>query len=165
MRPCCWIERRALTELLSECSRWAFRETGGALLGWREAGEYVVARILGPGPRAKHGFTYFEPDSVWQVARGRETYRASGRTVAYLGDWHTHPRGAPNPSRRDQQTARQIAKDPSFRSPRPLYAIVGRPLRRILPRNAWDLAVYMWDEELVPVDIEIFDSDHPADDE
>jgi len=42
---------------------------------------------------------------------------------------------------------------------------VGRPLRSILPRNAWDLAVYVWDEELVPVDIEIFDSDHPADDE
>jgi integrative and conjugative element protein (TIGR02256 family) len=128
------------------------RETGGALLGWREGKRTVVQRVLGPGPKAKHGFRSFEPDASWQNEQGRRIYAESQRTVAYIGDWHTHPFGAPNPSRQDASTARLIAEDPGFRAPVPLYAILGKPLRQVAARPKWQIAIYEWrDDSFVPV--------------
>ena len=135
----CWIRCIALEEMLREARRWRLRETGGALLGWHEDGRYVIDRILGPGPDAKHRFASFEPDAKWQGREGARIYCESGRTVAYLGDWHTHPRSSPYPSGQDRMTARQIAEDPDFRMSRPLYAILGRTLRA--PR--WRLRMFV----------------------
>ena len=78
----CWFERSALDALRAEARRPSFLETGGALLGWRNDTEAAVARVLEPGPRARHGLSHFEPDGEWQVSRGREIYAASGRTIA-----------------------------------------------------------------------------------
>ncbi len=142
----CWFVDDALTELLAESRRWQLRETGGALLGWCDEDEYVVARVLGPGPDAKHGLSSFEPDGPWQAERGAAIYKESGRTISYLGDWHTHPRGIPRPSSQDKKTAREIADDPDFRSPRPLYAIAGRSLRD-LTRRRWQLVMYVWTDD------------------
>jgi integrative and conjugative element protein (TIGR02256 family) len=136
MQPRCWIRRVAVEDILTEARRWRLRETGGALLGWHEEGAYVVDRVLGPGPRAKHGFASFEPDAEWQGQEGARIYRESRRTVAYLGDWHTHPRGKPYPSSQDSQTAKQIAEDTDFRISRPLYAVLGRTF--------WDIAGRRW---------------------
>jgi len=137
----CWIYRNALTELLAEARRWPRRETGGALLGWRDGDRTVVARILGPGPHARHERHAFEPDAEWQNAEGARIYEDSGRMIAYLGDWHTHPRGSLVPSRQDAQTAEAIAQDGGFRTATPLYAIAGRRFR---PRAAWRLNLYEW---------------------
>jgi integrative and conjugative element protein (TIGR02256 family) len=150
----CWFERSALDKLYAEADRRFFVETGGALLGWRNERDAVVARVLGPGPRAKHGLSHFEPDGKWQVAKGRAIYAASGRTIAYLGDWHTHPRGHPHPSRQDCKTACEIASDQDFRAPEPLYAIAGRPLRAFFRRSGWRLIVYVFQAgALRPVEI------------
>ncbi len=158
MPALCWFDRNALDELHAAARHWPLRETGGALLGWREEDQYVVSRVLGPGPDAKHGFGSFEPDGRWQSEQGAETYRESGRTIAYLGDWHTHPRGAPVPSQQDRKTAKMIAEDPDFRSLEPLYAIVGkrgRPWAR-----KWKLVVYRQiDGELVEIELCVKDAD------
>ncbi len=61
----CWFDRRALNDLQVEARHWLIRETGGALLGWRDGSGVVVAHVLGPGPEAKHGFSSFEPDAEW----------------------------------------------------------------------------------------------------
>lgn len=157
MQPVCWLDRRALREVLQEGRRWHLRETGGALLGWTERNEYVVAQALGPGPRAKHGLTYFEPDGDWQVTRGHEIYFETGRTVAYLGDWHSHPWSSPVPSRRDRETARQIAEDPAFRTPQPLYGIAG--LNRRSLKRYMGLVIYVWrDGTLAPARVVLFDA-------
>jgi integrative and conjugative element protein (TIGR02256 family) len=140
----CWFDHRALSELLRETRRWPLRETGGALLGWRDGDETVVARVLGPGPRARHGRRSFEPDAEWQNAQGQRIYAQSGRTIAFLGDWHTHPLGPPRPSRQDERTARTLAEDEDFRTPIPLYAIAGRSLRRLAHGNGWHVAMYEW---------------------
>lgn len=119
----CWFTRGACDRLLSELQGWPLRETGGALLGRREGDLAVVETVLGPGPEAHHGLSSFEPDHEWQQAEGARIYRESGRTVAYLGDWHSHPRGPALPSTTDQETAKMIAAEEAFRAPRPLYAI------------------------------------------
>lgn len=150
----CWCDRRALDELYAEACRWSIRETGGALLGWRQEGHAVIAVTLGPGPNAKHGLSSFEPDAAWQLEEGKRIYVESGRTISYVGEWHTHPRGAPRPSRQDRKTAEQLATDPGFRAPHLLYAIAGkRPLRG----GGWRLDIYQWLGELTRVEVELFD--------
>jgi integrative and conjugative element protein (TIGR02256 family) len=150
----CWCDNRALDELFREAHRWSLRETGGALMGWRGDGEAVIASVLGPGPRARHGLRSFEPDGEWQNDQGRRLYVESGRTIAYLGEWHSHPHGGGTPSGQDRETAEMIATDPAFRAPRPLYAIASKPWRRFR-RRAWQLTIYQWTgEEFAPLDVE-----------
>lgn len=136
MRRRCWISEDALAQLWAEVSPWRVRETGGALLGWRDHNDAVVMRVLGPGPRAKHRLHSFEPDGAWQREQGARIYRESGRTIAFIGDWHTHPLGGHKPSPQDEVAARVIAGDPLFRAPEPLSAIVARRQRV--------LGVYTW---------------------
>jgi integrative and conjugative element protein (TIGR02256 family) len=126
MPEICWIEPGALGELRAEAKRWPLRETGGALLGWQEGSESVVAAVLGPGPKASHGLSHFEPDARWQQREGERIYHESRRTIGYIGDWHSHPHGGPYPSSQDRRTARVIAEDPDFRTPEPLYAIASK---------------------------------------
>lgn len=51
-------------------------------------------------------------------------YARSGRRITYLGDWHSHPVGAPRPSRRDLRVARLIAGAPEARASEPLLCIL-----------------------------------------
>ena len=139
MRPRCWIDERALAQLVRERRRFTLRETGGALLGWRDGNDAVVAFVLGPGPKAQHRLSSFEPDGPWQAYQGTRIYEATDRLVAYIGDWHSHPRGGLRPSGQDRVAAQQIASDPDFRAPRPLSAIAGRT-----SRFGCRLAVYSW---------------------
>lgn len=157
MRSECWIARSAFDELIGEARRSPLRETGGALLGWRGDGGVVVARVLGPGPLARHNRRSFMPDGDWQQSEGERIYRDSGRTIAYLGDWHTHPWGTPSPSAQDMETVQMIATDSAFRVPSPLYAIAGRgwSWKR---RPAWRLCVWEWrDEHLAELALRPFD--------
>lgn len=136
----CWIDDAAMDDLLAEARGWCVRETGGALLGWRDGPDVAVACVLGPGPNATHRLRSFEPDGPWQVAQGRRIYAATGRRVAYLGDWHTHPLGSARPSEQDRTAMRGIAGDPNFGTREPLSAIVGCAAvsRRRLVVHIWD---------------------------
>lgn len=143
----CWIDELARAALWREANQWHVRETGGALLGWIDGDDAVVARVLGPGPNAKHGFRYFEPDGKWQGEEGRRIYVASGRMVAYIGEWHTHPFAAPVASDQDRRAAKAIATDEGFRASQPLSAIIGAQWRDRLPGSRSSLTVYRWVNE------------------
>lgn len=119
-----WITSGAVARIAHEMGLYPDQETGGLLLGYWGGDEVVVTTITGPGPDARHGRTWFEPDSSWQADQLAHLYRDSGRVVTYLGDWHTHPGGAPLPSRRDRKTLRRIRSTPEARAPRPLMGIV-----------------------------------------
>jgi integrative and conjugative element protein (TIGR02256 family) len=122
-----WIARSALRAVLEETSCKRPLETGGMLLGYQglERPEAVVQVATGPGLRARHQLTSFEPDGRWQQRELAAIYEASGRRTAYLGDWHSHPRGRAVPSARDVKTARKVSRRPRARAAHPLTLIVG----------------------------------------
>ena len=153
--PRCWVNETAWADLWGEARRWRIRETGGALLGWRDGRDAVVAQVLGPGPNAKHGFFSFEPDFEWQVEQGRRIYHQSNRCVTYIGDWHTHPFAPPRPSWTDEKAASQISEDPDFRAPEALSLIVGRIWRARRDSDPIDsLMIYSWrDDRFEPLEI------------
>jgi integrative and conjugative element protein (TIGR02256 family) len=115
----------ALAErILGEASTYAPLETGGVLLGWRDkrSRHVVVAELVAAGPGARRETHRFDPDGPWQRERIAERYEASGRTLRYLGDWHSHPKGN-GPSGLDRSTARRIAAAPRAACRHPVFLI------------------------------------------
>ena len=55
----------------------------------------------------------------------RTLVTASGIHPHYVGEWHTHPGGAPYPSHQDDVSQSAIAKDPKTCCPEVLLIIVG----------------------------------------
>jgi integrative and conjugative element protein (TIGR02256 family) len=118
------IDRVLAHEVLAEAARFVPRETGGVLLGVhdRTSRVYAVTDLVAAGPGARRQRDRFAPDGAWQRARIAERYEASGRTLSYLGDWHSHPSGN-GPSDLDRLTARRIASTPEARCPHPIFLI------------------------------------------
>lgn len=122
-----WLGNGIAASLLREAVEHAPLETGGVLLGWRSGEHICVTNVVGPGPSALHGKTSFVPDAEWQSQQIARLYAASGRRLAYLGDWHTHPGASTTPSARDRQTLLTIAQHPPARCPQPIMVIIGQP--------------------------------------
>lgn len=120
-----WWAQDALDQAVAEADRTFPMETGGVLLGWRAStSEVVITDLVGPGPRAEHHRVWFRPDADWQQEQIDARYAQSGRTVTYLGDWHTHPNGNPVLSRKDLRTLRRISRHADARIPQPVMAVV-----------------------------------------
>jgi len=129
-RPLVWLPRDLLRELCTQAERERPSETGGMLLGWRVGDEIAIVSAIAAGPGAKHTRESFEADGPWQQEQLAAAYEESGRTVTYLGDWHSHPRGPARPSARDRQTAALVAGCADARAPEPLTVILHRRSRR-----------------------------------
>jgi integrative and conjugative element protein (TIGR02256 family) len=110
-----------------------------------------VSELVEGGPAARRETHRFEPDGAWQRQRIAERYAASGDTLAYLGDWHSHPLGGA-PSRLDRGTARCIAKTRAARCPHPIMLIA------VYSKGRWELCGYRYARRrLCPVRVEICD--------
>jgi integrative and conjugative element protein (TIGR02256 family) len=130
-----------LEEMEAEARRRFPKESGGVLLGYRYPSGREPTRVvrqIGPGPKAMHRRHRFEPDGKWQDEEIARAYEASGRTLTYLGDWHSHPGGGGRPSGLDRSTARTIAEFKAARASQPLFMILHGG------RSEWSLAPYRY---------------------
>lgn len=148
-----WLANNVLSALVAECDRMSPLETGGVLLGyWTKPEECpVITYALGPGKHAIHEHTAFLPDQEWHERAVAELYKASGRRLQYLGDWHSHPNGGAALSDLDRRTLARIAASRAARSPRPLMLVMspgplwqatvwqGFPRRGLLQRQRLDI--------------------------
>ena len=135
MNAVVWLSSFAQEAVRTEAALHPREETGGMLLGYRDGDTAVVVAAVGPGPAARRTATRFLPDAAWQQSRLDEIYAASGRTTAYLGDWHTHPGGLAVLSRQDRRTLRRSAAHRPARQPRPLSAVLA-------PNADGDIAIW-----------------------
>ena len=115
-------------------------EAGGALMGQvnGDGSGIVVTHLIGPGPQAIHNQTSFIPDYAYQEAEIGRLYNESERTLAYLGDWHSHPNGPAALSATDRRALMNIASFPEARISSPIMILLsGRSGR--WRTNAWQL--------------------------
>lgn len=108
-------------------------ETGGALFGNEHT--LYIASAAEPGPDAIHQPRYFLRDLEY-------TQRAADRAYAmdrsqWIGEWHTHPLGPPNPSELDLNTYASHLMDPELRFERFIALIWSTTPPRV---SAWLLA-------------------------
>ncbi len=134
-----WLDRRVLVRIEQEASLIYPLETGGVLVGYvGDNGQPVVHEVVGPGPKALHLETRFEPDHAWQCEQLDSLFWNSSGQLVYLGDWHTHPNGSPTMSGLDRRTMRRIARHAEARISYPLMLIEGGS------PGAWQLAVHQF---------------------
>ncbi len=110
--PLVVVERQALDTIRSVAAASGFRhEVGGVLLGSYRGPHIHVVNVTQPQERDRSSFNRF-----WRRPDGHQTmaeaaWLGSGRTVTYVGEWHTHPEPVPRPSWIDRmEWSRKLAE-------------------------------------------------------
>jgi integrative and conjugative element protein (TIGR02256 family) len=151
-----WLDVRARALIEHESRKRPHVETGGALFGFAEGDEVVVAGAYGPGPRAKHRRKTFEPHPATTATLMRAVREHSEARYRYLGSWHSHPAGPARPSSMDVATTEAVAIEAAVLLPRPVVLI--QSLRGSTDGLATaELRAWRWTPEvawLLPCDIE-----------
>ncbi len=121
-----WIAASAIQYMKAEADRAMPKETGGVLLGYWSADrtDVVVTECVGPGSKAVHRRSTFVPDHAYHEREVARAYRASGRSITYLGDWHSHPFGPLRLSTADLLTQIRIGRSATARAPEGLMLII-----------------------------------------
>lgn len=97
-------------------------ESGGILLGYRRGGHLHVTMASTPQPEDGRWRYFFRRSRRAHQEIAIHHWRASGETVDYLGEWHTHPEPNPTPSGEDYaEWAKICARTPKSM----LFLIVG----------------------------------------
>lgn len=83
-------------------------EAGGILLGKRRGNHLEVLFATEPMPTDRRRPFFFEREAQGHATAAMEAWAASGGTVDYLGEWHTHPQQVPVPSDLDRTEWRKL---------------------------------------------------------
>lgn len=157
----CWLDSGALAFIKDESQRQAPKETGGVLLGYCADNDVVVRLATGPGRRAKHRFSSYRPDTLFDRAEIARIYDETNGVITYLGDWHSHPKGGSQLSEDDVITLANISNFTPARTTAPMM------LLSVKNGSSWAPAVWRidrvtktgYDYLLTPLEILLFSSD------
>ncbi len=131
-------------------------ETGGVLVGYRDAGdEYVILSASKPGPNAVRTNTRFEKDEEYCQKQLLDAFNEFGEKGLYLGEWHYHPSGGNEPSGLDIKSLTEIAAQDNYRIDKPIMIILSRDL---------EYGITIHDKNMkcvrIPLNIIQYNSDH-----
>ncbi len=87
-------------QYLLEFRQLAGRDEAGGQLFAKFDGDSVISvvRATGPSSRDRRGQFWFIPSRWREQAEINRMYREG---LHFVGDWHTHPQGTPEPSQKD----------------------------------------------------------------
>lgn len=84
-------------------------EAGGLLLGLRRPGSLEIVTASHPLAKDKRSPTEFVRRDPGHSELAFHAWKASGGTIDWIGEWHTHPFGSANPSGIDLKNWRRLA--------------------------------------------------------
>ena len=116
-------------------TRWWHREGGGQLFARLALPEIVIAEATGPRRSDWRTRYSYQPN---RRAEQREIAARHPLGLHFIGDWHTHPEDLPVPSRRDEESMREVFTESEHALNGFVLAIVGR---RAFPEG---LAVWLY---------------------
>lgn len=128
-------ELRRVTEACDEAMP---EETGGILTGfYNDALDCAIVTSASLSPDgSRSGRTWFQ-----RGTRGLQAWIdrlwSAGRSY-YLGEWHSHPTGRPEPSPTDLKQMRQLALSAEVHCPEPVLLILGGT-----PSTGWDARAFV----------------------
>ena len=159
---CFWIARALYGDIEQFGMRSYPLETGGMMLGYvADDGAAVVKHIIGPGPKAKHLHDRFVPDVEYQQTMLEAHHVTTNGQETYLGDWHTHPNGVSDLSRRDKKTLRNISASPEAHTARPLMAVAsGGPdswTMMAFRLESWRKRFLFVTYDITPLEVRLYD--------
>src|SRR5579862_3615404 len=86
------------------------KEAGGILLGFYRGPHVQIVHCTSPLPGDRRLWNFFDRSDPGHQGEALKHWRDSGRTMNYVGEWHTHPEAVPTPSFVDRRTWRKIAR-------------------------------------------------------
>jgi integrative and conjugative element protein (TIGR02256 family) len=86
------------------------KETGGFLIGLRRGPHIEITDLTHQGPEDYSSHTSFERRDPKHRKKILASWRASDSTKSIVGDWHSHPYGAPEPSATDRKAWKILAQ-------------------------------------------------------
>ena len=128
-----------MDKMIQECVNANGFETGGILMGYYtpEHDCAVVAELTGPPEDSTRSRTTF-----YRGVRGLQGW--IGRLWReerhyYVGEWHYHPGGSPDPSPTDDTQMIEISQDKKARCPEPVLLLIGGD-----PHRRWEVGAYVY---------------------
>ena len=85
-------------------------EAGGILLGFYRGPHVQIMHCTSPLPGDRRLWNLFDRSDPGHQSEAAKRWCGSGRTMNYVGEWHTHPAAVPTPSFIDRRTWRKIAR-------------------------------------------------------
>jgi integrative and conjugative element protein (TIGR02256 family) len=85
-------------------------EAGGLLLGTVHGSSLAVTEATVPTPWDKRLQYFFERMPFGHSSIAQARWKASGGTVRYVGEWHTHPQDYPHPSGIDRTEWNKLSR-------------------------------------------------------
>lgn len=93
------MPRAILGELSKEASSWSNKiERGGLLLGYRKGDAIEISDVTFPGFWDRASPILFQRSERSHRKHALRAWIKSGKTVDWVGEWHTHPSGGVEPS-------------------------------------------------------------------
>jgi integrative and conjugative element protein (TIGR02256 family) len=86
------------------------REQGGLLLGYRKADAIQIQSATFPGRWDHASPVLFQRSARGHRVRALREWLRSGRTIDWVGEWHTHPGGSVRPSYIDRRSWMRLAR-------------------------------------------------------
>ena len=119
------IADQELSQIINISTQANTKETGGILVGfYTETHDCaVVTAVSGAPPDSQSGRNWFSR-GVAGLQRWLNLLWLK-KQYYYLGEWHLHPNGAPNPSQTDIDQMEAITTSSLYRCPEPILLIVG----------------------------------------
>lgn len=135
------IPKRILLRLLQMCEVAGSLETGGILIGrYSRAHDCALVTDVSRAPKdSSSGRTWFARgvrglqvwlDRLWHTIRHY-----------YIGEWHFHPGGSPDPSEDDSRQMHGIARSVLYHCPEPVLLILGGE-----PKAAWRVGAHVYQQ-------------------
>lgn len=125
------LEATALGKMVSDCDRAGAHETGGILIGkYSSDGSIALISEITSHPKDSISTSVTFQRGIIGLkellaARWDEGFH-------YIGEWHYHPGGSPEPSAPDIHAMRSIATNSKYSCQEPILIILGgRPPREV----------------------------------
>ena len=133
------IADQELSKVINICNQDNTKEIGGILVGfYTEAHNCaVVSAISGAPPDSRSGRTWFSR-GVAGLQRWLNLLWLKKQHY-YLGEWHLHPNGSPQPSRIDIDQMKVISATPLYRCPEPILLIISGNVR-----SNWEMKAFVF---------------------
>jgi integrative and conjugative element protein (TIGR02256 family) len=125
------IRPAVAAELLSQGARAYPHETGGVLVGhYDDSHHEAIVEMLAPKPSdSRAGRSAFVRGTKKLKGFLSSLWRSTTPRLHYIGEWHTHPDGVPEPSGTDRDSMWAIATDGRAMCPEPVLVILGGNFR------------------------------------
>ncbi|WP_409287429.1 Mov34/MPN/PAD-1 family protein [Pseudomonas guariconensis] len=118
------IEAEVLSQMVSDCIRAGTHETGGILIGKYSSDGSIalISEITSHSKDSISSSVTFQRGIIGLKELLAERWNEGSH---YIGEWHYHPGGSPEPSDPDIRAMRSIATNSKYSCREPILVILG----------------------------------------